>query len=232
MLKGNYKHLFFDLDHTLWDFDSNSTDTLVELYDKYNLGRYFDDFETFHKSYEKCNTLLWKQYRYGKIKKSELNIQRFSQPLIAAGCNDTNIATNLGKDYLTISPTKTALLPYANEILSYLKEKYNLYIISNGFNEVQHRKIELSGIKHYFTKLYISEIIGIHKPNKEFFDYIVKSSNARKNECLIIGDSIETDILGAINSGLDAIFYNSRAMVHDLEGVTEISSLQQLKNYL
>lgn len=159
-------------------------------------------------------------------------MERFRQPLIAGGCNDETIARDLGSDYLRISPTKTALLPYATGILDYLHQKYSLYIISNGFNEVQHRKIELSGIRHYFKKIYISELIGIHKPNKEFFDYIIKSSNARKNECLIIGDSMETDIEGALNAGLDAIFYNSRAMVHDKEGITEINSLLQLKNYL
>ncbi len=232
MLKSKYRHLFFDLDHTLWDFDSNSTDTLVELYDQYGLEKYFDSFETFHKQYEKHNTTLWRLYRGGKIKKGELNFERFRQPLQSAGCTDEDMARRLSSDYLIVSPTKTALLPYAAGILDYLKEKYSLYIISNGFNEVQHRKLELSGIRHYFKRIFISDIIGIHKPNRDFFDYIVKSTNARKNECIVIGDSIETDIEGALNAGLDAIFYNSRAIVHDKEGLIEISSLQQLKNYL
>ena len=143
MLKGKYKHLFFDLDHTLWDFDSNSVDTLVELFDAYQFDRFFDSFETFHRDYEKHNAQLWNLYRQGKIKKEELNFERFHRPLSTAGCNDQELASSFGKDYLTISPTKTALLPFAKDALNYLKENYKLYIISNGFSEVQQRKIEL-----------------------------------------------------------------------------------------
>lgn len=233
MEKRKYNHLFFDLDHTIWDFDSNSIDTLVELFDSYHLERFFLDFETFHKHYEHQNSQLWNHYRQSKIKKGELNLNRFSRPLEEAGCNDGELAKKLASEYLNICSTKTALLPYAANILEYLKQKkYKLYIVSNGFSEVQHRKIELSGIRHFFDKIYISDIVGIHKPGKDFFDYIVKSSNARKNECLVIGDSMEADIEGALNAGLDAIFYNSRAMVHDNKEVIEIKSLLQLKDYL
>ncbi|MBP8790485.1 MAG: YjjG family noncanonical pyrimidine nucleotidase [Breznakibacter sp.] len=232
MLKGKYKHLFFDLDHTLWDFDSNSVDTLVELFDNYQLDRFFDSFETFHHDYEKHNALLWNLYRQGKIKKEELNFERFHRPLAAAGCADVELAKKFGQDYLTISPTKTALLPHAIDVLNYLKAQYKLYIISNGFNEVQHRKIELCGIKEYFAKIYISDLLGIHKPNRDFFDYMIKSSNAKKKECLVIGDSLEADIEGALNAGIDAIFYNSRAIVHEKENILEISSLVELKNLL
>lgn len=232
MLKGKYKHLFFDLDHTLWDFDSNSVDTLVELFDAYDFDRFFDSFETFHRNYEKHNAQLWNLYRQGKIKKEELNFERFHRPLADAGCPDRELATGFGRDYLTISPTKTALLPHAMDILDYLKQHHKLYIISNGFNEVQQRKIDLSGIRSYFTKVYISDLLGVHKPNRDFFDYMIKSSNARKEECLVIGDSIEADIEGALNAGIDAIFYNSRAIVHDKEDLIEISSLLELKKIL
>ncbi len=232
MLKGKYKHLFFDLDHTLWDFDSNSVDTLVELFDAYQFDRFFDSFETFHRDYEKHNAQLWNLYRQGKIKKEELNFERFHRPLSTAGCNDQELASSFGKDYLTISPTKTALLPFAKDALNYLKENYKLYIISNGFSEVQQRKIELCGIKDYFTRVFISDLMGIHKPNRDFFDYMIKSSNAKKNECLVIGDNLEADIEGAQNAGIDAIFYNSRAIVHDKEGLIEISSLSELIDML
>ncbi len=232
MFKQKYKHLFFDLDHTLWDFDSNSVDTLVELYDHYQFDRFFDNFETFHNDYEKHNALLWSLYRQGKIKKQELNFERFHRPLAAVGCFDTDLAQQFGNDYLTISPTKTALLPYAKDTLDYLKSKYKLYIISNGFSDVQFRKIELCGIKEYFTKIFISELVGIHKPNRDFFDYMVKSANAKKNESLVIGDNLEADIEGAQNAGIDTIFYNSRAIVHDEQNLVEINSLSQLKSIL
>lgn len=181
MFKQKYKHLFFDLDHTLWDFDSNSVDTLVELYDHYQFNWFFDNFRTFHNDYEKHNALLWSLYRQGKIKKQELQFWTFPSSISCRGLlRHTDLAQQFGNDYLTISPTKTALLPYAKNTLDYLKSKYKLYIISNGFSDVQFRKIELCGIKEYFTKIFISELVGIHKPNRDFFSYMVKVPMRKK----------------------------------------------------
>lgn len=227
-----YRHLYFDLDHTLWDFDTNSIDTLVELFDRFGLEQYFENFEAFHQSYERQNVHLWNLYRLNKINKHELNRERFTRPLLEAGCTNRAMAQEFADAYLAVSPTKTALLPYASEILEYLYPHYKLYIISNGFNEVQYKKLHLSGIHKYFSRIFISDQLGFHKPSRDFFDYVVKSTNARKKECLVIGDSIEADIDGARNAGIDCIFYNSRALAHDLQGIPEINSLIELKAML
>ena len=223
-----YKHLFFDLDHTLWDFETNSIHTLEELYEKFGLSEFFDSFSDFYNKYEACNERLWVDYREGKITKEKLNFNRFFIPFSEAGLKDETIAKNFAQDYITVSPTKTALMPNAIEVLEKLKQRHSLHVITNGFKEVQFVKLKNSNLEQYFSKIFVSETIGASKPKTAFFEYAVKSANARKKECLIIGDNLETDIDGAINFGLDYVFFNPNRTEHNRELMNEISDLKQL----
>ncbi len=223
-----YSHLFFDLDHTLWDFETNSIQTLEELFAKYHLEASFDSFTQFYERYEAHNEELWTLYRQGKITKENLNFDRFNTPFSEAGIKDESIAEHFGKDYITVSPTKTALMPNAIEVLTELKKRYILHIITNGFKEVQFIKLKNSNLEQFFSKIFISETIGASKPKTAFFEYAVKSANARKKECLIIGDNLDTDIDGAINFGLDYVFFNPNKNTHNRKLKNEISDLTEL----
>ncbi|WP_066628142.1 YjjG family noncanonical pyrimidine nucleotidase [Labilibacter marinus] len=223
-----YKHLFFDLDHTLWDFETNSIHTLEELYQKYHLSNAFQSFNAFYDQYEKHNEQLWIQYREGKIKKEALNFDRFYTPFSRVGLTDETIAKSFAQDYITVSPTKTALMPHAIEVLETLKQRHTLHVITNGFKEVQFIKLKNSNLQQYFNKIFISETIGASKPKTAFFEYAVKSANARKKDCLIIGDNLQTDIDGAINFGLDYAFYNPNGVKHNRELMNEITDLKEI----
>jgi len=225
-----YKHIFFDLDHTLWDFETNSIHTLEELYKKYKLANSFQSFGEFYERYEKHNEQLWVKYREGKITKNHLNFDRFYTPFSEVGIANETIAQSFAKDYITVSPTKTALMPNAIEVLETLKQRHTLHVITNGFKEVQFIKLKNSNLQHYFSKIFISEIIGASKPKTAFFEYAVKSANARKKECLIVGDNLDTDINGAINFGLDYVFFNPNKTKHDLNLMHEIHNLKQILN--
>ena len=223
-----YKHLFFDLDHTLWDFETNSKHTLKELFEKYDLNTFFKSFDLFYEKYETHNEQLWVEYREKKITKEALNFDRFHTPFSEAGLTDEAIAQQFALDYISVSPTKTALMPNAIEVLEKLKQKHTLHVITNGFKEVQFVKLKNSNLEQYFSKIFISETIGASKPKTAFFEYAIKSANARKSECLIIGDNLETDIDGAINFGLDYVFFNPNKNQHNRKLTNEISDLKQL----
>jgi putative hydrolase of the HAD superfamily len=228
----HYKHLFFDLDHTLWDFEANSEATLREMFDSYQLERFFDDYNDFHARYEVHNLFLWAQYRKNKVTKKTLNLQRFHLPFSEVGFDDIMVAQQFANDYLNISATKTLLFPNTLDVLEILKSKYQLHIITNGFKEVQNKKLENSGLRQFFTNIFISELIGVQKPDKYFFDYSVKSSHANPKECLVIGDSLEADIKGARKAGIDQVFFNSKGLEHNEEITYEINNLQELLTFL
>lgn len=231
-MSKKYKHLFFDLDYTLWDFEANSEETLKELFVTYKLDRYFNGFDDFHDRYENHNLYLWSQYRKGKVDKKTLNTQRFYLPFSEAGFDDINVAKEFAGQYLSISPTKTRLFPGTLDVLDQLKPHYKMYIITNGFKEVQGKKLQNSGLSPYFNNVFISELIGVQKPHPYFFDYFVKSCNAHKNECLVIGDSLEADIEGAINAGIDQVLFNSKGLEHDKNITHEIAKLPELLQIL
>ncbi|WP_282035669.1 YjjG family noncanonical pyrimidine nucleotidase [Saccharicrinis aurantiacus] len=228
MLPQKYKHLFFDLDHTLWDFETNSLHTLEQLFEKYHLGNNFESFKHFYDRYEAYNDELWELYRLGKINKAKLNFDRFHTPFSEAGLKCESTAENFASDYITVSPTKTMLMPNTLQVLEALKRKHQLHIITNGFKEVQFTKLKNSKLKPFFTKVFISETIGASKPKRSFFEHAVKSTNARKSECLVIGDNLKTDIDGAINFGLDYVFFNPQKKPHTRTLMHEISDLQEL----
>lgn len=174
----------------------------------YRFERFFKDFETFHQIYKVRNAQLWEDYAAGKIKREFLETERFEYPFRVAGTRDEEAIEALKSRYLELLGEQTALKPGAKEILEYLKGKgCKLYIISNGFSAVQHIKIGNSGLQHYFDRIYLSEDIKEHKPKRAFFDYMLKSSNARKRESLVVGDNITADIVGSCNAGIDCAYY-------------------------
>jgi putative hydrolase of the HAD superfamily len=203
-----YNYVFIDLDDTLWDFHANAKSSLHEIYDKRNLGRYFDDFEQYFQIYAKRNLELWEEYGKGTISKAELSLERFLHPLIQVGINNSALALEIGKEYLELLPTRKALLPHAKELLDYLYPKYPLTIVSNGFIEVQYLKLKSCGIDRYFSHVVLSEAAGALKPDKRIFEYALELNKAKASETIMIGDSFESDIRGAQNAGIDQIFFH------------------------
>ncbi len=223
-----YKNIYFDLDRTLWDFDSNAKETFQDIYKKYELQKIFNTFDNFYNTYIKHNERLWKIYRNGKIRKSVLAFKRFALTLEEFGVKDEELAKKIGQDYIEISPTKKRLFPGTYETLDYLKDKYNLYIITNGFNEVQFTKLKNSKLDAYFKKIFTSENAGAQKPNAKIFEHALKTVNAKKKESVMIGDDIDTDIIGAKKFGLDQIYFNPERKEHTEDITHEITKLKEL----
>lgn len=228
----NYKHLFFDLDRTLWDFEKNSIITLRTIFENRNLHQIFPDFDSFIKTYKAHNERLWDLYKVRKIRKDELRNQRFLLTLNDFGVTDEKLAEQIGDDYIDISPTQTVLFPNTVEVLDYLKPKYKMHIITNGFVEVQYKKLRNCGLEKYFERVTTSEEAKASKPKAEIFQVALKSVNAKKIESLMIGDDLQNDILGAKKFGIDQVYFNPEQEKH-LENLTfEIQELKQLTNFL
>jgi putative hydrolase of the HAD superfamily len=205
-----YKHLFFDLDHTLWDFEANARATLEELHRK--LGLYqkgINNFDLFYKNYLVHNDILWERYRKGFIKQDELRVKRMTLALLDFKIVDEELAKEMNILFLDLLPTRTILFPYTKEILQYLVDKrYLLHLITNGFEKIQHSKLKHSGLNIYFKEIITSEGSNSLKPNKEIFEFALNKSGAMIHESIMIGDSIEVDILGAVNAGIDQVHVN------------------------
>lgn len=203
-----YRNLFFDLDDTIWAFSRNARETFEEVYHKHSLDRYFDSFNHYYTLYQHRNTELWLEYGEGKVTKDELNRQRFYYPLQVVGIEDESLAKRFSEDFFTLIPTKSGLMPYAKEVLDYLSPKYNLYILSNGFRELQSRKMRSAGVDMYFKKIILSEDLGVLKPYPEIFNFALSATQSELRESLMIGDSWEADITGARGIGMHQAFYN------------------------
>jgi putative hydrolase of the HAD superfamily len=230
--RGRYKHLFFDLDHTLWDFEANSKLTLQEIYDKLELqSKGIHDFDLFHKNYLAHNDKLWERYLNGFIKVDELRWKRMWLTLLDFKVGDEMLAREMGVKFLDLLPTRKLLFPYAVEILQYLSEKkYNLHLITNGFEKTQHSKLKNSAIDKYFMEVITSESSNSLKPHKEIFDYALAKTGARKEESIMIGDSIEVDIQGAINAGIDQVYVNHINESPAVGPTYTVHSLKELEN--
>lgn len=225
------EHLFFDLDHTLWDFDKNAEETLHELFALYKFNELgFSSADVFIESYTRNNQLLWSQYHLGKIDRDYLRKARFANTFIELGIEPALFPPSFEQDYIDLCPLKSNLFPHAIETLSYLKEKYTLHLISNGFKEATKAKISHAdtNIKKYFTQIIISENVGVHKPHPEIFKYALAGANAEKENSVMIGDSIEADIRGAQDFGMDAIFFNPHKIEKPSDIKAEIIHLKEL----
>jgi putative hydrolase of the HAD superfamily len=203
------KHLFFDLDRTLWDFEKNSETALNILYDELKLGDHLRSFRSFHTKYKKINGELWDQYSKGKISKDLLRVKRFQDTLAHFDVKSKELSHSLADGYVSISPYQTNLFPEAIETLEKLKnDNFELHIITNGFLEVQHIKLDKSGLKPYFDVIICSEEVGKNKPSRQVFDHALNQAKATSDESIMIGDNYEADVVGAENAGLRAILFD------------------------
>jgi putative hydrolase of the HAD superfamily len=228
-----YRHIFFDLDRTLWDFETNAFLTLTELYNKHGLKeRGIAPFDDFLERYKRINIEMWDGYGKGTITKEMLRNDRFQRAFAEFGVHDKELSLAFGSDYVKLSPARTALFPYAADVLAYLSEKYELHILTNGFEEVQHIKLERSGIRKHFKEVITSERAGFKKPDQRMFGYAMQAANAQAGEALMIGDSLDIDIAGARDSGIDQVFFNPAKEKHAHKVTYEIGCLSELKNIL
>lgn len=228
----NKKHLFFDLDRTLWDFESNSLETLQDIFKQRELQvKGIENFESFLIFYKEYNHQLWDLYKLGEINKEHLSVERFRGTLKHFNILDEDLSHQIALDYVEISPTKTKLFPDAIEILEILVKKYELHIITNGFSEVQFVKLDNSGLRPFFKEIITSEMVGVQKPKPEVFQYAINKANAQLSESVMIGDDQEVDIIGASNFGMDQVFVNFNNddlrcnpswHVHNLKAIVDI----------
>lgn len=230
---GKYKNLFIDLDDTIWDFTGNSRKVYKILYEKFSYGDYFESFEQYIDIFGRKNEELWLKYGAGDITKEELNHGRFIYPLTVAGVSDTSIANDYMNNALEMMPTMTGLVEGALDLLEYLAPKYNLYILSNGFRELQSRKMKSAGVEGFFKKVILSEDIKVHKPNREIFHFALSATQSSFSDSIMIGDNIETDIRGARDAGLDQIYFNRWGKENlPFTPTYEVRSLNEIKNTL
>ena len=239
-----YKVVLFDLDHTLWDFTRNSFETLTELYAQHDLDKLNGlSFDQFYNAFNDVNTKLWDQYDRGLLDRDVIRYQRFNMVLDAVNIQHNEIAANLSRDYLKLSPTKSNLVSGAREVLDYLVLRYPLYIVTNGFTELQYTKVKSGSIEDYFKKIVTSEMVGHKKPAKEIFDYTLQLGGFDNHEAIMVGDNLLTDISGAANAGIDAVHFNPNHPNAPAEGGIvsqeyeakisyKISSLLELKSIL
>ena len=226
----NIKHIFFDLDHTLWNFEKNSALTFKFLLDKYNITI---DLQKFLKVYMPINFSLWNLYRDDKITKEYLRHNRLKSTFEKLNIKiDSGLIDKISNDYVKHLPDNNFLLPNAISVLDYLFQKYKLHIITNGFTEVQNTKISNSNLNKYFSCIIDSETVGVKKPHSKIFNYAYNISKAAyKNECLMIGDNYQADVMGALNNGFKAIHLNSNNESYH-ENSLIISDLISLKEIL
>ena len=224
------KHIFFDLDRTLWDFETNSHETLLEICNKYNLRELgIESYIEFIKKYKKINERLWEMYREDKISQKDLRRERFQKTLELYNIQNLDLSEKIGKDYIEICPRKTKLFSETIEILNYLKSKYHLHIITNGFHKTQHIKLEFSNLTPYFHQVITSEQVGVKKPHHKIFEFALSKANANSKESIYIGDDLEVDILGCQNCGIDGVYFNPKKIEHQENPKYEISCLSELK---
>jgi putative hydrolase of the HAD superfamily len=226
------KHIFFDLDHTIWDFDRNAQETLLELYEVYQLKTLgLNCAHTFIERYTENNHRLWQQYHLGEITKEKLREERFRKTFLELGVKPEYVPHQFEDDYVRVSPTKTNLFEGAEKVLRYLQKKYQLHIISNGFKETTLIKMELSGLNPYFKQIIISEDVGVNKPNRKIFEYALNKASAKLEESIMIGDSLEADIRGAQDFGLKAIFFNPLKIDKPNDVEQQIFHLEELLHH-
>ena len=227
-----YKHLLFDLDRTLYDFDNNNRKTLEDVFGKHGLKeKGIPSFDDFFEVYKPINYNLWQQYKRKVITKEKLNLSRFSKTLEVFGVNH-GLEKDISEDYVSLSPLQTRLLPGAHEVLEYLQQSYQLHIITNGFEEVQYMKIRRCGLEKYFTHIITSESAGAQKPSPKIFDYTLEKIKAIPNECLIIGDDPESDIRGALQAGIDQVWIAQPGETSPIKPTYQIGNLDELRNIL
>ncbi|MEJ2005974.1 MAG: YjjG family noncanonical pyrimidine nucleotidase [Cyclobacteriaceae bacterium] len=232
-MKEKIKAIFFDLDHTLWDYEVNSRETLSELHDRHHLGFLLGcNTDDFLRTFERVNFALWEKYNHREIDRDTIRTSRFHEIFRHYGFENPGLALQISDEYIEDCPAKSNLLPFARESLDYLKTEYELHILSNGFDDTQAVKLEASGIRSFFGEVITSETTGHRKPAREIFDYSCRRIGYSSAECLMIGDNYKADILGAMDAELNAMFFNPMRVKVDRSPHFEIGCLSEITNHL
>ncbi|HET9055011.1 MAG TPA: YjjG family noncanonical pyrimidine nucleotidase [Cyclobacteriaceae bacterium] len=227
--KDQYTCIFFDLDHTLWDYETNSKETLHELFNAYNLtDKGVTDLESFHREFRRVNAALWVLYDAGKIGSEVIRAERFKQILETFGISNGKLCAEISHEYLYTCPKKGNLMPNALSTLDYLSDKYRLSIITNGFEEIQNTKLTSGNLHRYFDHIVTSQHAGFKKPSREIFDYTLTKNGIGCNQAVMVGDNLVTDIGGARQASIDSVFFNHEQVKHDSEIHVEINNLSEL----
>ena len=228
-----YKCIFFDLDHTLWDYETNSRETLLELYHGYDLmSKGVEEFDDFLNQFKKINADLWYLYDRGLIDSDVIRKERFKQILEPFQAYEEKLSVNISKDYLHLCPKKGNLMPHALEVLNYLIQHYRLTIVTNGFEEIQQQKLSAGNLHRYFDHIITSQKAGHKKPSREIFECALERNGIKNHEAMMIGDNLITDIGGAKTASIDAVFFNSEEISHTESLDFEIRSLHELRTIL
>ncbi|MDX1651650.1 MAG: YjjG family noncanonical pyrimidine nucleotidase [Brumimicrobium sp.] len=223
------QHIFFDLDRTLWDFETNSKAALQTIFEELKLAEFISNFDDFHTVYREINAQYWSDYSKGVVSKEDLRSGRFLKTLQKFDINDTELGTTIGDKYIQISPHQTNLFPGTKETLEQLKkDNFRLHIITNGFKETQFIKLEKSGIIQYFEDILCSEEIGVNKPDPKVFNAALRRTGAKNVHSMMIGDDFNADIIGAENCGIRAVLFDPYGHYNDRIDLEKISSLEEL----
>lgn len=228
----NVKDIFFDLDHTLWDFEKNSTEAIYELFVENDLHKTIESFQNFIDDYQQINFSYWDKYNRGEIDKRTVRYGRFYELFEKYKIVDhIAFAEVFADQYIGIAPLKTNLFPDTHLVLQYLQKKYKLHLITNGFKEVLELKITRTDLKPYFDLILSAEDVGFNKPHPLVFETALEKTGASANESLMIGDSYEADIIGAKNAGMHTIHFNPKKEPKKSESI-EIHRLRDLIDLL
>lgn len=227
---SKYTHLFFDLDHTLWDFEKNSVATLETLYQEANLAaKGIEDFTDFNIVYHEINDKLWDRFRKGFLSRQDLRWKRMFQTLVHYKINDETLAKVMSERYLEILPTQTNVFPHCIELMEYCKSKqYEMHLITNGFELTQQLKLKNSNLDQYFDRMITSELAMSMKPEKEIFEFAMRETGAHAESSLMIGDAMDVDILGAQRVGMDQVYFNPHKIEHEGSPTYEIEHLHEM----
>jgi YjjG family noncanonical pyrimidine nucleotidase len=229
------KHIFFDLDHTLWDYDTSSMEALTELYNRFNLDQLFTSTEAFIKKFHFVNAGLWDRYNKDEIDREYIRKHRFASVVAGRMDPDEQLTNEMSDFFISFCPTLPYLMEGAVEVLENLKDDFGLSIISNGFTDTQSVKLSSCKIDHYFEHVITSESAGSRKPSTEIFDHALALASVAKEEVIMIGDNLNTDIAGAKAAGWEAIWYCQekeeirhnnphKPVIYHLKEITELVS--------
>ncbi|MGM0634545.1 MAG: YjjG family noncanonical pyrimidine nucleotidase [Bacteroidota bacterium] len=219
-------NVFFDLDHTLWDFDKNSAITFKQIFETENLAIPYD---LFMQTYVPLNLAFWKKYRMNEITKEELRYSRLAEVFKAINYAASDELIDLiANKYIEYLSEQTHLFPGTHEVLNDLKSRYSLHIITNGFDEVQYKKLDKSGLKNYFSTVTTSEDVNYKKPHPKVFEFALEKAQTNVESSIMIGDNLEADIQGALAFGMDAIYFGTEKSFTG----KRVEHLMDLKKYL
>lgn len=227
-----YKHIFFDLDHTLWDYDTNATEALGDLYDKHQ----FEELGLFGKPdlakiFFEVNYELWDLYDQGRIQRAGIRDLRFKTIFERLGALPLHMPSNIENEYIALAPTKDKTFDQAHDVLDYLSGKYQLHIITNGFSDIQTTKMESARLTDYFDVIVTSETTAYRKPDKEIFELAMDRAKASLAESIMIGDNLSSDIAGAKNVGMDHVWFNptnnsaKEHVQHEIENLIALKTI-------